>query len=74
MDITKIEEARKLFDTYDKVIRAHGRAIIDHKEVIDKHCDFDYLNKAELHRAVRDALHRHFEGLKDKIKAEIEKL
>lgn len=74
MDITKIDEAKKLFETYDKVIRAHGRAIIDHKEVIDKHCDFDYLNKTELHRIVRDALHTHFEGLKQELKDEIAKL
>lgn len=74
MDITKIEEARKLFTLLEDVEQMHKLAIEEFGELLGKSFHFQYIKHKEFGEAILMAITNHFVALKDEIKAEIEKL
>ena len=74
MDITKIDEARKLFTQLEDTERMHEFAIKEFSELAKKSFHFQYIKYPEFAKALALTIHTHFVALKDEIKAEIEKL
>ena len=74
MDITKIEQARKLFETYEQVNHLHDFAIKEYEALLEKHLNFPVVEKKKLRDAIRTTLNRHFETLKQELKVKIAEL
>jgi len=74
MDVTKIEEARKLFTRLEDVERMHKFAMEEFGGVLSKSFSFQYIKPKEFGDSIVIAITEHFVALKDEIKAEIEKL
>lgn len=74
MDITKIDEARKLFTQFEDTEGMHKIAIEEFGKLADKSFNFHYLNHKEFKVALEKLINTHYEMLKQELKAKIAQL
>lgn len=71
MDITKIEEAKDLFELRRNILHAYGVAIQEYGAVTKKHFRLQYLDVEKLDAAIKITLEIYFNELKTEVEAKI---